>query len=157
MLGIYYLYFCCRIINLLNYEVVIVDVSSIFLSCGKSFEKEAEQHLDKIIEDTAIDPGSINLSDYEVIRSDDSIYLTSFTMEGKNNMGMYSSSEFGYIYVRSGQERYFLLDKAQKVTRIVDSATKIFNAVKKDSSFIGNWSMIFIFQVELYGRKIEQE
>lgn len=28
-----------------------------FLSCGKSFEKEAEQHLDKIIEDTAIDPG----------------------------------------------------------------------------------------------------
>lgn len=54
-----------------------------FLSCGKSFEKEAEQHLDKIIEDTAIDPGSINLSDYEVIRSDDSIYLTSFTMEGK--------------------------------------------------------------------------
>jgi len=128
-----------------------------FLSCGKSFEKEAEQHLDKIIEDTAIDPGSINLSDYEVIRSDDSIYLTSFTMEGKNNMGMYSSSEFGYIYVRSGQERYFLLDKAQKVTRIVDSATKIFNAVKKDSSFIGNWSMIFIFQVELYGRKIEQE
>lgn len=157
MLGIYYLYFCCRIINLLNYEVVIVDVSSIFLSCGKSFEKEAEQHLDKIIEDTAIDPGSINLSDYEVIRSDDSIYLTSFTMEGKNNMGMYSSSEFGYIYVRSGQERYFLLDKAQKVTRIVDSATKIFNAAKKDSSFIGNWSMIFIFQVELYGRKIEQE
>lgn len=157
MLGIYYLYFCCRIINLLNYEVVIVDISSIFLSCGKSFEKEAEQHLDKIIEDTAIDPGSINLSDYEVIRSDDSIYLTSFTMEGKNNMGMYSSSEFGYIYVRSGQERYFLLDKAQKVTRIVDSATKIFNAVKKDSSFIGNWSMIFIFQVELYGRKIEQE
>ena len=77
-------------------------------------------------------------------------------MEGKNNMGMYSSSEFGYIYVRSGQERYFLLDKAQKVTRIVDSATKIFNAAKKDSSFIGNWSMIFIFQVELYGRKIEQ-
>ena len=67
-----------------------------FLSCGKSFEKEAEQHLDKIIEDTAIDPGSIKLSDYEVIRSDDSIYLTSFTMEGKNNMGMYSSSEFGY-------------------------------------------------------------
>ena len=64
---------------------------------------------------------------------------------------------FGYIYVRSGQERYFLLDKAQKVTRIVDSATKIFNAAKKDSSFIGNWSMIFIFQVELYGRKIEQE
>lgn len=107
MLGVYYLYFCCRIINLLNYEVVIVDVSSIFLSCGKSFEKEAEQHLDKIIEDTAIDPGSIKLSDYEVIRSDDSIYLTSFTMEGKNNMGMYSSSEFGYIYVRSGQERYF--------------------------------------------------
>lgn len=102
-----------------------------FLSCGKSFEKEAEQHLDKIIEDTAIDPGSIKLSDYEVIRSDDSIYLTSFTMEGKNNMDMYSSSEFGYIYVRSGQERYFLLDKAQKVTRIVDSATKIFNAAKK--------------------------
>lgn len=34
-----------------------------FLSCGKSFEKEAEQHLDKIIEDTAIDPGSIKLSD----------------------------------------------------------------------------------------------
>lgn len=30
MLGVYYLYFCCRIINLLNYEVVIVDVSSIF-------------------------------------------------------------------------------------------------------------------------------
>lgn len=29
-----------------------------FLSCGKSFEKEAEQHLDKIIEDTAIDPGA---------------------------------------------------------------------------------------------------
>lgn len=131
MLGVYYLYFCCRIINLLNYEVVIVDVSSIFLSCGKSFEKEAEQHLDKIIEDTAIDPGSIKLSDYEVIRSDDSIYLTSFTMEGKNNMDMYSSSEFGYIYVRSGQERYFLLDKAQKVTRIVDSATKIFNAAKR--------------------------
>lgn len=30
MLGVYYLYFYCRIINLLNYEVVIVDVSSIF-------------------------------------------------------------------------------------------------------------------------------
>ena len=30
MLGVYYLYSCCRIINLLNYEVVIVDVSSIF-------------------------------------------------------------------------------------------------------------------------------
>lgn len=30
MLGVYHLYFCCRIINLLNYEVVIVDVSSIF-------------------------------------------------------------------------------------------------------------------------------
>lgn len=30
MLGVYCLYFCCRIINLLNYEVVIVDVSSIF-------------------------------------------------------------------------------------------------------------------------------
>ena len=30
MLGVYYLYFCFRIINLLNYEVVIVDVSSIF-------------------------------------------------------------------------------------------------------------------------------
>ena len=58
-----------------------------FLSCGKSFEKEAEQHLDKIIEDTAIDPGSIKLSDYEVIRSDDSIYLTSFTMEGNYSAG----------------------------------------------------------------------
>ena len=133
-------------------------ISILFLlSCGKSFEKEAEQYLDKIIEDTAIDPSSIKFSDYEVIRSDDSIYLTSFTIEGKNNMGMYSSGEFGYIYVRSGQERYFLLDKAQKVTQIVDGATKVLNAAKKDSSFIGNWSMIFIFQVELFGRKIEQE
>ena len=78
-------------------------------------------------------------------------------MEGKNNMGMYSSSEFGYIYVRSGQERYFLWAKAKKGTRIVDSAAKIVNAAKKESSFRGNWSMIFIFQVELYGRKIEQE
>ena len=39
-----------------------------FLSCGKSFEKEAEQHLDKIIEDTAIDPGSIKLSDSDRFR-----------------------------------------------------------------------------------------
>lgn len=107
-------------------------ISILFLlSCGKSFEKEAEQYLDKIIEDTAIDPSSIKFSDYEVIRSDDSIYLTSFTIEGKNNMGMYSSGEFGYIYVRSGQERYFLLDKAQKVTQIVDGATKVFNAAKR--------------------------
>lgn len=75
-------------------------ISILFLlSCGKSFEKEAEQYLDKIIEDTAIDPSSIKFSDYEVIRSDDSIYLTSFTIEGKNNMGMYSSGEFGYIYM----------------------------------------------------------
>lgn len=79
-----------------------------FLSCGKSFEKEAEQHLDKIIEDTAIDPGSIKLSDYEVIRSDDSIYLTSFTMEGKNNMGMYSSSEFGYICKKWTRKIFFV-------------------------------------------------
>lgn len=39
-------------------------ISILFLlSCGKSFEKEAEQYLDKIIEDTAIDPSSIKFSD----------------------------------------------------------------------------------------------
>jgi len=31
MLGAYYLYFCCKIINLLDYEVVIVDFHSIFV------------------------------------------------------------------------------------------------------------------------------
>lgn len=135
---------------------LLLWISVLFLlSCGKSFEKEAERYLDEIIEDTAIDPNSVKFSNYKVIRSDDSIYLASFTMEGKNNMGMYSSGEFGYIYVRSEQDRYFLLDKAQKATQIVDSATKLFNIARKDSSFIGNWSMIFIFQVELFGRKIK--
>lgn len=40
MLGVYYLYFCCRIINLLNYEVVIVDVSSIFYHVVNHLKKK---------------------------------------------------------------------------------------------------------------------